>query len=66
MVLKPGIAQQMAARMGFDLLYSAPPRWRCYEALLRMSAVLLGHLGALGATDYIDVQTFMWVTRDLE
>ncbi len=66
MVLKPGVARQTAARMGFDLLYSASPRWHCYEALQRMSARLLGELSGLGATDYVDVQTFMWVTRDLE
>ena len=66
MVMKPGVAQQMAARMGFDLLYSASPKWHCYEALLRMSARLRDELGGLGATDYVDVQTFMWVTRGLE
>jgi hypothetical protein len=66
MVLKPGVAQQMAARMGFDLLYYASSKWRCYEALLRMSARLRDELSGLGATDYIDVQTFMWVTRGVE
>jgi len=66
MVLKPGIARQMAARMGFDLFYSTSPEWRCYEALQRMFARLRDDLRGLGATDAIDVQTFMWVTRDLE
>jgi hypothetical protein len=66
MVLKPGVAQQMAARMGFDLRYSASTKWGCYEALLRMSARLRDELSALGAADYVDVQTFMWVTRGLE
>jgi hypothetical protein len=66
MALKPGVAQQMASRMGFDLRYSTSPKWQCYEALLRMSARLRDELSGLGATDYIDVQTFMWVTRGLE
>ncbi len=66
MVLKPGVAQQMASRMGFDLPYATSPRWPCYEALLRMCARLRDELSALGAVDYIDVQTFMWVTRELE
>jgi hypothetical protein len=66
MVLKPGVAQQMAARMGFDLRYSASPKWQCYEALQRMGARLRDELSGLGATDYVDVQTFMWVTRGLE
>jgi hypothetical protein len=66
MALKPGVAQQMAARMGFDLRYTATPRWPCYEALLRMGARLRGELSGLGATDFVDVQTFMWVTRGVE
>ncbi len=66
MVLKPKIARQMAARMSFELLYSASPKWHCYEALLRMSALLLDQLRPLGAKDYVDVQSFMWVTRVLE
>lgn len=65
-VLKPAVAQQMASRMGFDLRYSASSKWRCYEALLRMAARLRDELAGLGAADYIDVQTFMWVTRGLE
>jgi len=66
MVLKPGIAQKAAARIGFDLLYSSAPNWHCYEALQRMSALLLKELSVLGAVDYIDVQSFMWVTRGVE
>lgn len=66
MVLKPAAAQQMAARMGFDLRYSTFPKWECYEALQRMSVRLRDELSGLGATDYVDVQTFMWVTRGLE
>jgi hypothetical protein len=66
MVMKPGVAQQMASRMGFDLRYSTSPKWQCYEALQRMGARLRDELSALGATDYVDVQTFMWVTRGLE
>jgi hypothetical protein len=66
MVLKPGIARQAAARMGFDLPYAASPAWPCYDALLRMSARLRDELRPLGAADYVDVQAFMWVTRELE
>ena len=66
MVLKPGSAQQMAARLGIDLLYSSHPTWHCYDALQQMGAVLLDRLSDLGATDFIDVQSFMWVTRGLD
>jgi hypothetical protein len=65
MVLKPEMAKIMASRMGFDLLYSFPPKWHCYDALQRMSAILLDRLRPLGAIDYVDVQSFMWVTRKL-
>jgi hypothetical protein len=66
MVLKPGSSRRMADRMGADLLYSPKPAWHTYDALLQMSARLLEHLSPLGARDYIDVQSFMWVTRDLD
>ena len=32
---------------------------------MRMGAQLLERLAPLGAKDMIDVQAFMWVTRDL-
>ena len=66
MVLKPRISRQMAERMRFDLLYSPTPAWHCYEAHLRMSAALLDRLRELGASDFIDVQSFMWVTQDID
>jgi hypothetical protein len=66
MVLKPAIARQTAARMGFDLPYTAFPEWHCYEALQRMASLLRAELSGLGATDYIDVYSFMWVTKGLE
>lgn len=66
MVLKPDISKLTAARLGVDLAYSSPPAWRTYETLLGMSADLLARLAPLGARDYIDVQSFLWVTRDLD
>ena len=66
MVLKPAIARQTAARMGFDLPYSAFPEWHCYEALQRMASLLRDELSGLGAADYVDIYTFMWVTKGLE
>jgi hypothetical protein len=66
MVLKPAITKKMARRVGFDLMYSSPPAWHTYDALLRMSAMLLERLAPIGARDLIDVQSFMWVTQDLD
>jgi hypothetical protein len=64
-VVKPQITRRMARRVGVDILYSSGPTWHCYEAVLRMSEGLLDRLRDLGAEDYIDVQSFMWVTKDL-
>jgi hypothetical protein len=66
MVLKPLISKKMARRMSFDLMYSAEPTWHCYDALQQMSARLLERLNDLGARNYIDVQSFIWVTQDLD
>ena len=66
MVLKPQVSRRMSPRLGVDLTYSASPGWHTYDALLDMSKELLVRLSPLGARDYIDVQSFMWVSKDLE
>lgn len=64
-VTKPEISKQIGARMGRDLLYSTAVRWDTYDRVLDMSRSLLDTLAPLGATDFIDVQSFVWVTRKL-
>lgn len=66
MVLKPTIARKMARRMNFELAYAVPPAWPAYDSMQNMSSRLLQQLSADGAEDFIDVQSFMWVTRDLD
>ena len=63
--LKPTNTELIAARMGANLKYDTTPNWETYDAFLRMSKSLLDRLASLGAKDMIDVQQFMWVTRDL-
>ena len=65
LALKPTNTELMAARMAFDLKYDSTPNWETYDATLRMAQQLLGKLAPLGARDMIDVQAFMWATRDL-
>jgi hypothetical protein len=48
--------------MTFDLQYNAIPNWITYQALLRMGTVYLELLRRLGARDYLDVQSFIYVT----
>jgi hypothetical protein len=55
----------MAARMSYDLKYDSTPNWETYDQTLRMAQQLLAKLTPLGAKDMIDVQAFMWATRDL-
>lgn len=65
MVLKPEVIKKAAGRAGRDLVYSTTIKWDAYERTLELSRSLLESLAPLGATDFIDVQSFMWVTRDL-
>lgn len=65
LALKPTNTELMAARMSYDLKYDSTPNWETYDATLRMAAQLLQRLSSYGAKDMIDVQAFMWVTRDL-
>ena len=63
--LKPTNSDVIASRMNARLKYDTTPNWETYELFLRMSNSLLDRLKPLGAKDMIDVQQFMWVTRDL-
>ena len=66
MPLKPTNTDVIAARMNVNLKYDTTPNWETYELFLRMSNSLLARLAPLGAKDMIDVQGFMWVTKDLD
>ena len=63
--LKPTNTELMAARMSYDLKYDSAPNWETYDYTMRMAQQLLQKLAPLGAKDMIDVQAFMWATRDL-
>ena len=64
-VSKPEIGKQVAGRLGKDLIYSSAVKWDTYNKVLDMSRTVLEKLAPLGATDFIDVQSFTWVTRKL-
>lgn len=63
--LKPTNTELIAARMNLNLKYDTTPNWETYELFLRLSQTLLTRLAQIGAKDMIDVQAFMWVTRDV-
>lgn len=64
--LKPTNTDVIASRMNAKLKYDTTPNWETYELFLRMSTSLLDRLKPLGAKDMIDVQGFMWKTKDLD
>lgn len=61
MFLKPEPTRACADRLRFDLLYDSALNWTTYERLMTMGKLLLSELRPLGARDFIDVQSFMWV-----
>jgi len=61
MFLKPEVTKAAADSLGFDLKYNSTPNWTTYEALQRMAALYLDFLRSLGARDFLDVQSFIWV-----
>lgn len=61
MFLKPTITQEAEARLGFYLCYKPHPNWLTYKKLLELADLLLEQLRPLGARDYLDVQSFMWI-----
>jgi hypothetical protein len=58
---KPTVVQKCAARLNFDLRYSATPNWWTYERLLQLATALQKRLETIGAKDFIDVHWFMAV-----
>lgn len=61
MFLKPGVTQEAANRLGFDLHYEPRLNWKTYEALLRMGEVYMELLRPLGPRDSIDIQSFIYI-----
>lgn len=61
MGLKPPTFQKCAARLNYDIHYTAAPNWWTYDRLLEMSKLLLARLEPLGARDFFDVHSFVGV-----
>ncbi|MFV2072725.1 MAG: hypothetical protein ACC742_08735 [Thermoanaerobaculales bacterium] len=64
MLLKPGVMQDCAARLNFDLHYRADLNWETYARLLEMTSILMNRLAPLGARDSIDIQPFVFLIGD--
>ena len=62
MFIKPKNTKTAAARLAFDIHYDSTPNWVTYEAVLRMTNAYMQKLKDLQPRDFIDVQSFFWVT----
>lgn len=59
--VKPTLVQAAAAGMGIGLNYEAKPNWLTYSQAMALYEELWRRLEPLGARDWVDVQTFLWV-----
>lgn len=66
MFLKPLYTNRAADRLNFNLNYDPRPNWVTFRRLHDLADLLLENLRPYGAKDYIDVQTFIYVTGRLE
>ncbi|MHB9133537.1 MAG: hypothetical protein ACYDBB_20930 [Armatimonadota bacterium] len=62
MFLKPDVTVKAAESLTFHLNYTPQPNWNTYAALLRMGEIYRDRLSNLAPRDFIDVQSFLWVT----
>lgn len=58
--VKPQATQEVARKLGVDLLYNARPSWQTYQRVLTFGRDLYDYLKPRGAKDMIDVQSFIW------
>jgi hypothetical protein len=62
MFLKPEVTKEAAKTFQFELHYDSTPNWTTYDALSRMGRIYLELLKPMGARDFVDVQSFIYVT----
>jgi hypothetical protein len=62
MFLKPQVTKNAADSLGFDLKYNPTPNWETYDALQRMGSIYLDLLRPMGARDFVDVQSFIYIS----
>jgi hypothetical protein len=60
--LKPNATRTAAERFGFELQYNSQPNWLTYSRLVQFGRELRSDLQALKPKDFIDIQSFIWVS----
>ncbi len=61
-LVRPKITFEAAERLGADVGPTDTPTWPAYEAVRTLCAQLLEELRRHGATDFVDVESFLHVT----
>ena len=61
LLLRPKLTSQAAHRLGLELRFAAAPNWTTYSTLLKSAEQLLEKLRPLGASDLVDVESFLTV-----
>jgi hypothetical protein len=61
-LVRPKITFEAAERLGADVGQSDAPSWPAYDAVRTLCAQLLEELRRHGATDFVDVESFLHVT----
>ncbi|MFC1696132.1 DUF3553 domain-containing protein [Pseudomonadota bacterium] len=61
MLLKPEVTQACAERKMFNLNYKPALNWVTYSQLIKLANMLFEELKPMGAKDFIDVQSYIWI-----
>lgn len=64
MFLKPGVTQEAAKRLAFEINYRSEPNWLTYSKLLELADILFEKLAHYKPCDLIDIQSFIWYVSD--
>lgn len=64
MFLKPGVTQEAAKRLAFQINYRSEPNWLTYSKLLMLADILFEKLAKYKPQDFIDIQSFIWYVSD--
>lgn len=64
MFLKPGVTQEAAKRLAFEINYKSEPNWLTYSKLLELTDILFEKLSKYKPRDFIDIQSFVWYVSD--
>lgn len=59
--VKPLITQAAAEALGVTLNYKASPNYATYNGCVEVYKALEAKLGPLGAQDWVDLQSFLWI-----